>query len=83
MLKILQSENLRAPSSRNESGAKLRNEARSTSTEKVLRGEETGDKDVMTWPNRRPEYANLSCNGRVIGANGSVALFPQINFVTA
>jgi hypothetical protein len=42
---------------------KLRNEERNMSTEKVLRGEETGDKDVMTWSNRRPECANSSSPG--------------------
>lgn len=30
------------------------------STEKVLRGEETRDKDVMMWSNRRSECANSS-----------------------
>lgn len=34
------------------------------SIEKVLRGEETGDKDVMTWSNRRPECANSSWQWR-------------------
>jgi len=49
------------------------------SIEKVLRGEETGDKDVMTWFNRCFECASSSCNDLVIEANGSNVLLPQIS----
>lgn len=50
--------------------------------ESIQRRRNIGDKDVMTRPKRRPECVNSSRNGRVIGTNGSIALFLQIKFVT-
>lgn len=60
-----------------------RNEARNMITEKVPKGEETEDKDTTTWSG--PVIVVLSVQilhamTRVIGVNGSIALFLRITF---